>query len=272
MTRRVFLLPCLLILLQMVWPGQAWAGWLDTLRADVHHAFCIGGALFTAPLSFRGPDFQRIAIGVGGTILLSTADRSVKKLALSHHNRFWNRVFSVDHIHGNVYSQVYGLLFYGAGLIFKKPSLRRTGLYAVEAFVYAGSVSSILKEVVGRRRPYAGESQYVFHPLSKKEAFRSFPSGHTTTAFAVSTALAEGMKSPVWRAFWWSAAVLVAGARIYHNAHWFSDVVPSAALGYVVGHWIRHYSRNGRCWNSKPSHWQISIVPEPVGIRVYWSR
>jgi membrane-associated phospholipid phosphatase len=47
-----------------------------------------------------------------------------------------------------------------------------------------------------------------------------------------------------WKFGWYSAAVLVGFARIYHNAHWFSDTVLGAAIGYFVGRFVMNHPTN----------------------------
>ncbi|MFN3455622.1 MAG: phosphatase PAP2 family protein [Pseudobdellovibrio sp.] len=63
----------------------------------------------------------------------------------------------------------------------------------------------------------------------------SFPSGHTSSAFATATALsyAYGWKAGV-PAF--LLATSIGMARVVDNAHWLSDVTAGAALGIFWGH------------------------------------
>ena len=47
----------------------------------------------------------------------------------------------------------------------------------------------------------------------------------------------------LWKFSWYSLAVLVAAARVYNNAHWFSDVLLGGAIGYFVGDFVnKHYT------------------------------
>jgi len=66
----------------------------------------------------------------------------------------------------------------------------------------------------------------------------SFPSGHATLAFAVSSAMANYLNNIYWKIGWYSIATLVGTARIYHDKHWLSDVVIGSAIGYFIGDYV----------------------------------
>ena len=73
----------------------------------------------------------------------------------------------------------------------------------------------------------------------------SFPSEHTTAAFAVGTVLAES-GNPEFR---WVRRVIGYGVgfgtaylRMKHNAHWLSDTVAGGALGMATAHFVMNRS------------------------------
>lgn len=92
-----------------------------------------------------------------------------------------------------------------------------------------GIEKGIVKMLVERERPFVsvGDSINVRGP-----AFEglSFPSGHTTTAFAAAVLLSAFLR-PKWRPIPIVWAVLVGTARLYYGEHNFLDVVAGAALG-----------------------------------------
>ncbi len=229
---------------------------LDTLRQDGRHFLETGADVLLAPLRFESGDWQRVGLWLAGTAGLSTQDLRLKRLAQSRQSRWADLLFAIDAYHGNQYTQVYLMIAYGAGLVLDMPRLRRTALYATEALTYVGLISAAIKVVVGRQRPYGGDDPYVFRPFNGSVRYRSFTSGHTVVAFAASTVVAEQVDHPMWKGFFYGAAVLVAAARIYHNAHWLSDVVPSAALGYAVGWRVLN-----RSTSPKPSTLSLKITP-----------
>ena len=118
--------------------------------------------------------------------------------------------------------------------------LAKGGLRGVEGIVVASALSSILKGVCGRARPFVtpGEPWHweLFRTLSDSHYF-SMPSGHTTATFgfAIAVTLAarpwpSAVRVPVTMVAC-ASALLVAFARVYTNQHWLSDVIVGAALG-----------------------------------------
>lgn len=70
----------------------------------------------------------------------------------------------------------------------------------------------------------------------------SFPSGHTTGAFALFIALALLSKRPVWQMLFLITALLVAYSRVYLSQHFPIDVVAGSVIGTVSAllsyHWF----------------------------------
>ncbi len=104
--------------------------------------------------------------------------------------------------------------------------LLNTAVEAAEAFLVAGVVVSILKAATMRERPSAGRGSFSFRWGAK-----SFPSGHTAVSFAVFTVIARRYKIPAL----YLLPALTAFARLYKDAHWLSDVVAGAGIGYIAG-------------------------------------
>ena len=68
----------------------------------------------------------------------------------------------------------------------------------------------------------------------------SFPSGHTTRAFAAALLLTARTKDWRWGAPLFAYASLMAVSRVYVGAHWPSDVVGGAFLGLALAYaWER---------------------------------
>ena len=107
-------------------------------------------------------------------------------------------------------------------------------VYFFAAIAASGIVAQIVKHIVGRARPklLALDGPYSFHGFSIQNVWASFPSGHTTSAFAAAVAL--GFMRPRWRGWLLGAAVVIGLSRILVGAHYPSDVVGGAALGSLV--------------------------------------
>jgi undecaprenyl-diphosphatase len=93
--------------------------------------------------------------------------------------------------------------------------------------------SQLLKRLA--RRPRPAEGLRGFAPLIETPDELSFPSGHTSVAFAVAVALAGGATGAV-------ALVLASGiaaSRIYLGAHYPLDVAAGVLVGAASG-WLAH--------------------------------
>jgi membrane-associated phospholipid phosphatase len=109
------------------------------------------------------------------------------------------------------------------------------------------------------------------------EDYASFPSGHTTLAFAAATAVSREVAYSWPRASRYvtpasySVATLVSMARIYKSEHWASDVVAGAGVGTFSGLLIERYNRAypNNVLNRK--FLPISVVPEGRGALAVWS-
>lgn len=108
---------------------------------------------------------------------------------------------------------------------------------ALKSFVAASALTLILKIVVGRYRPYTNQGPFRIKPfdLSLNSAQMSFPSGHTSSAFALAAVLAKRSESKWFKASIYSFAGSVAFQRMLDRKHWPSDVVVGGVIGYLIG-------------------------------------
>jgi len=127
------------------------------------------------------------------------------------------------------------------------------GLHTAEAIGLADVVTVALKMTAGRARPYASADNaanfQLFRGLHSDE-YRSFPSGHSTSAFAFAAAVSSETQR------WWpntrwiigpilySGATLTGMSRIYNQQHWASDVMAGAAIGTLVGIKVVRYQHS----------------------------
>jgi hypothetical protein len=108
---------------------------------------------------------------------------------------------------------------------------------AATATVETGIITALLKEATDRRRPF--EKAALEEDPDFPSEFDSFPSGHSSAAFAVFTVLAE--QDPENRRLYKGIAITVAVSRVYLEKHYISDVVVGALIGeFVARYTVRH--------------------------------
>lgn len=131
----------------------------------------------------------------------------------------------------------------GAGCLFRDEKLKDTSLLAIESFLAANAVGTVVKYTAGRSRPYAGNGKRTFKPFAFKTSRTSFPSGHTVSAFAVASVFASGYENLWVSVAAYGGASLTALQRIYADKHWASDVFAGAVLGAAAGRAVTVFSK-----------------------------
>jgi membrane-associated phospholipid phosphatase len=147
---------------------------------------------------------------------------------------------------------VIGGSLYLIGRFARKPNLEDFGWHGTEAVLVANLVTGFLKGTLGRARPFVSNDtnprDFSFGGGFRTTDRQSFPSGHTTTAFAAAAAVTSEIRRLHPKALPYVATVMYGGAtlvglsRMYHNKHWASDVALGAAIGTFSGLKVVRYS------------------------------
>ncbi len=220
--------------------AQVW----QNLKTDTKDFFQTGSDLGSAVWNSESEDRLHFALASAGVVALTLLDQPVRDYALNHQSAFGDKLFGIDTYYGEKWYMLGGMsLLYFGGLLSGDQAVRKAGLQTAEAYFYTGILGLMVKELIGRARPYTNEGRYSFDPFRLEESHRSFFSGHSSTVFAVSTVMAGQVDNGLWKAGWYTAALLVAGARMYHDQHWLSDVTAGALIGYGIGRFV--LNRNG---------------------------
>jgi len=234
--------------------GRAWlalvcaaAGWAlpGSVIAD---SFSIRGALddvkeyFSAPLRRDTEDW----LYFGGTLSAIAASHEYDRRVRSHF-----AMNPYDGLNGGRDNNSLRDALPAAGLILG------TGLYAgfirdtdgyqetwalLEAGILSTATGEVLSYAGGRERPDA-----TTNPNQWRQGGDSFPSVHTSAAFAIGMVFAESGNVE----YRWVRRILgygIAGAtgyiRVKNNEHWMSDTVAGAALGIATARFV--LNRQGR--------------------------
>lgn len=147
---------------------------------------------------------------------------------------------------------------YAAGWASGRPDLARLGLRAGEAIAVSGVLTGGIKGIAGRARPYASPGapgDFRLMSGANDGARQSFPSGHTTAAFAFAAAMDRELRHAHPRVARWAspslyaAAALTGLARMHSDDHWASDVIMGAGIGTMSGLMVARFHAD------RPLHW-----------------
>ena len=125
---------------------------------------------------------------------------------------------------------VAGALF-GSGWAFHDDKLEETGLLAAESLGDSAIVTEVTKLAARRQRPGDGD-----HGGHFEKGGSSFPSGHSTEAWALASVVASEYGNKKWvPVLSYTYASLISTSRILAQEHFTSDVFVGAAVGFFVG-------------------------------------
>ncbi|HEY5615315.1 MAG TPA: phosphatase PAP2 family protein [Bacteroidota bacterium] len=164
-----------------------------------------------------------------------------------------------------------GILLYGT-LADDRSVLNSGVLIGVSQSVTLGA-TELTKLIVGRERPFE-VLQNVKLKHQSSATGSSFPSGHTSQAFAIATMLAFRAQPAVFiPALLW--ATFVGYGRIYIGVHYPTDVLGGLVLGAAVSAFVYSYrddvlKTKDRFLNSEPVNAQRMNAPI-VSVRIPFS-
>ncbi len=187
----------------------------DDGRRTVHHlpANLLRGAIGVVS-SDNIPAFLVVGMAAASASFL---DKDTREAATGQLG--WSDTFETAG--GGVYSTVFVAGMFTAGRFSRSGRFRAMTYDMLDAAVVNFAYTEVLKVAVGRERPNGQDN-------------KSFPSGHSSNAFALASVAQQhyGWKVGI-------PAYLLAGvmgvSRIHEDKHWLSDVVAGAGLGYIVG-------------------------------------
>lgn len=165
--------------------------------------------------------------------------------------------FRVDDVYGEDWGRMLRVmgflpLWFAAAIALRleeRPArTRRPWLIALTPAV-AGLAGELLKLLLRRERPAVLDGRYSFRPFDERTLSSSglaLPSSHAIVAFGAAAILSRIFPRawPVWWALAWGCAL----TRVAAGAHFLSDVVVSAVVGWAIG------AAAWSLYHAKPAH------------------
>ena len=209
-----------------------------------------------APLRWNGHQWVRFGEGLGSVAIVYAADRPIYDAVQRNKNSFTRNFAKQITPFGARRSELISAAMIITGSMTHDFTMRDAGRDSLEAEIWAGGVvTPILKHVFGRARPIQEQGSHSFHPFNS--SYQSFPSGHSTNAWAFATAIAGHYDNWVVPTIVYTIASGVSASRVHDRAHFPSDVLAGALISHAIAKSIVIGHQRGR----------IALVPETVGRR-----
>lgn len=103
-------------------------------------------------------------------------------------------------------------------------------LHALVASLFAWTLAEIIKRLIPTTRPFMVNGEMPLTLTVNNDG--SFPSGHTSAAFALATTIWLHDRKVGWAYI--IAALIVGAARVLANVHYPVDILAGAILGFVT--------------------------------------
>lgn len=157
------------------------------------------------------------------------------------------RHFRIENVYGEDWGRMLRVMGFvplwiaaGAALMLEERTpwrrmARSRGGLIIAGSIVGGIAAELTKLIVRRRRPYE-LGEYVFRPFTERTFSTGglgMPSSHALVAFGAAAVLSRIY--PRARVIWWGLAWGCGLTRVASGAHFLSDVVGAAVIGWLVG-------------------------------------
>ena len=171
---------------------------------------------------------------ITGTVFLLAFGKTASFISLNNYHTPWLDLFFIYYTYmgDGIFALCLVLLF------ILRQKKRKEGVALLFAFLISGLIAQVIKTLVNEPRPKLffepNTYSYFINGVSLSNN-ASFPSGHTASAFALTTVMILFIKNRVWHIPLLLAAILVGYSRIYLAQHFLGDVLVGAFIGTVSG-------------------------------------
>ena len=230
------------------------------------------------PAVVTAGDLARVGLFTGLALLAYPVDDDVRRSVRANgpqQNRALDAMAEFGYVYGQPGVVGLGVALWGGGLLAHNTTVAATGLRALEAIAVSGTITSVLKGVIGRARPRVSPDDKSdlewgrgFRSGVESDGdFASLPSGHSTAAFAFAAAVTSevAFRAPeharTVAVVTYGAAALTAWSRTHMDAHWLSDVTLGAGIGMVSGWALTRWHRTRP--DNRIDRWLLRPVMAP---------
>ena len=223
--------------------------------------------ILTSPFHWKGQSLLTFTTLSMGTFELMLTDREFQDLVQDHRNSTTNRISKwTDRYTKRVANLTIGGLYLG-GIVFRSQKAKERALLCLESVALAEEITTGIKHLVGRTRPFGNKGTFHFDPLKlpPPSSSLSFPSGHATTAFALTSVIAEQYHNIFLTIGLYGCATVVALGRINNNAHFLSDVFGGGIIEFSVGRSLVKFNKKNISEDVKLDLWS---KPDLMGMKV----
>lgn len=193
--------------------------------------------------------FPHILFLLAGGILLAVRSKSQIHLFL---NQFHHPVADVIFKNLTYLGEGYIAIFFFIVLMCMR--YRYALIYAVSV-ISASLLTQALKYTFDQDRPLrffeATKTKLYLVSGVDMNIYYSFPSGHTTAAFAVYFSLAIFADNKYLKMFLFILALLIGYSRVYLSQHFFQDIYVGSIIGTLVSFLLFHIINNSNWLNNK---------------------
>ncbi len=246
-------------------------GILQTFLADLAYLGAGSGEFFSAPLQFSTNDWLASSATMLEIAAVMHSDTELRGLTDANHSSLAEHIFRSSKIFGERYVVLFFAgAVYSTGLLAGDDYIRKSGRTMLASLLYAGLMTAGIKVLAGRSRPRDESSAFRFQPWQLTNSRQSFPSGHTSTAFALASAMAGQCESVWGRCSFYGIAALTGLSRMYDGEHWASDVLLGALIGTLAGNFA-----NSSAMQSGPGRSgmmdRLKLSPTGSGLQLAWT-
>ncbi len=212
----------------------------------------------TKPLGLTQSELLTIGAATASAVLLFNSDEEIMDFAQEHRTEATEEIAFWGEKAGSWPIQL-SAAGYVLGVVMKNDEVKKTYKIALKATIISGLVTRAMKMSFSRKRPNKTDDKNDFTGFNWDNENVSFPSGHTTTAFAFATVIAEAYKdkSTLIPVLAYTAAAVGGWSRVHDKAHWASDV----AIGALVGHLTAKFISDDERGIFRNEKYDMSIYP-----------